>query len=100
MMLNTDMCLIFDIDNDKQCCSRTNMFKRNGRNRCDRHENNECQMYAQNNPRIEATRAVKKFLGGNGPNSNNDPFYRAFTVAWFKATTNGMESLKPLRDTC
>lgn len=100
MMLNTDMCLLFDIDNDKQCCSRTNMFKRNGQNRCEVNENNACNEYSRDSPRIEAVKAVKRYLGGSGPNSNNAPFYNAFTIAWFKATTNGMENLRPLRDTC
>lgn len=100
MMLNTDMCLLFDIDNDKSCCSRTSMLKPNGQNRCEINENRECQMISQGHPRIEAARAVKKYLGGSGPNSNNAPFYNAFTIAWFKATTNGMETLRPLQDTC
>ena len=100
MMLNTDMCLLFDIDQENNCCSRTSMFKRNGKNRCDIDEERECQMYSSDNPRIEAATAVKKFLGGSGPNSNNAPFYDAFTIAWFKSTTNGMQNLRPLSDTC
>ncbi|KAL3788690.1 hypothetical protein HJC23_001889 [Cyclotella cryptica] len=100
MMLNTDMCLLFDIDTNKQCCSRTSMFKPNGQNRCESNEDVECPMYSRDNPRIEAAKAVKNFLGGSAPNSNNAPFYNAFTIAWFKATTNGLDALKPLTDTC
>lgn len=96
------VCLLFDIDDKKQCCSRTNLFKSNGRNRCEVSslENKECSRINRNHPRFEASKAVKTFLGGSGPNDNNAPFYDAFAVAWFKATTNGLDVLKPLKDTC
>jgi hypothetical protein len=100
MMLNTDMCLVYDIDSTKQCCSNTGLFKSNGQSRCDNNANRQCRSYSQNNSRIQATSAVVNYLGGSTPNSNNTPFYNAFTIAWFKATTNGMDNLKPLSDTC
>lgn len=97
VMLNTDMCLVYDIDNNKQCCSNTGAFKPNGQSRCANNKNRQCRRHSQNNP---ATAAALSYLGGSSPNSNNTPFYKAFTLAWYKATTNGIRGLKPLRDTC
>jgi len=91
MMLNTDMCLgkcmniyryeksskarfswilahfrplVFDIDDDKECCSNTGMF------RCDNHENRQCRRHPRNK---ESVLAASSCLGGTTPNSNNDP---------------------------
>lgn len=100
LMLNTDMCLVFDIDSSKQCCSNTRVFKPNGQSRCDNNSNRQCRMYSRSNSRIEATAAAASYLGGSSANSNQTPFYRAFTLAWYKATTNGQYNLKPLKDTC
>lgn len=100
MMLNTDICLVYDIDSSKQCCSNTGLFAPNGRSRCGSNANRQCRRYSQNNSRIQATQAVVSYLGGSSPNSNNTPFYRAFALAWYKATTNGQYKLKPLKDTC
>jgi hypothetical protein len=51
---------------------------------------------------MEAVESVVEFLGGGKPNKNknNDPFYKAFASAWFKATTNGHGNLKAVRDQC
>jgi hypothetical protein len=76
------------------------MFKPNGQNRCETLADKACPLISSDHPRTEASNAVKTFLGGSGPNTNNAPFYNAFTIAWFKATTNGMAVLKPLSDTC
>ncbi|KAL7508673.1 hypothetical protein ACHAXN_005765 [Cyclotella atomus] len=100
LMLNTDMCLVYDIDSSKQCCSNTRVFKPNGQSRCDNYSNRQCRMYSSSNSRIEATAAAATYLGGTSANSNQTPFYRAFTLAWYKATTNGQYNLNPLSDTC
>jgi hypothetical protein len=44
--------------------------------------------------------AVEEFLGGEYPNSNNEPFYEAFREAWLKATTLGWDGLEPLAEKC
>ena len=102
MMLNTDICLLYDIDSKSQCCTRTNLFKGNGNNRCETNflSNNECLSYQNGHDRFPAAQAVKKYLGGSGPNNNNAPFYDAFSIAWFKATTNGLDYLKPITNQC
>ncbi len=101
-MLNTDMCLLYDIDSKFPCCSRTNLLDNQGNNRCitDELSNNACLSYDSSNDRFPASQAVRKYLGGSGPNNNNAPFYDAFTIAWFKATTNGLDNLKPIREKC
>jgi hypothetical protein len=101
-MLLTDMCLWYDTDNYYPCCSRTNKWYGEV-NWCDIEEtysNMECTRYGGNNDRMEAVAAVVEFLGGAPENSNNAPFYEAFTSAWFKATTNGHADLKAVRDQC
>lgn len=55
-----------------------------------------CPFYSRINSRQEATDAVNEFLGGDYPNDNNEPFYSAFKEAWGKATTLGLDDLKPL----
>jgi hypothetical protein len=102
-MLNTDMCLFYDIETSYPCCSRTDLFRSNGANRCDYEEDyshTECMKYSSDSSRMAAVRAVVKFLGGTGPNSNQTPFYQAFEKAWYKATMNGADNLKPLKNSC
>ncbi|KAL7529151.1 hypothetical protein ACHAXR_004105 [Thalassiosira sp. AJA248-18] len=110
MMLNTDMCLVFDIDEhvkqNMPCCSRTNSHYPDGQNECiDREASRRrCPMYSQNDSRRAATDAVREMLGGTisqgGASKNNAPFYIAFAKAWRKATTVGQNKLSPLQDTC
>ena len=57
-------------------------------------------MISQSNSRWEARETVGELLGGGNPNSNNEPFYNAFTEAWRKATTVGQRNLLPLTDSC
>lgn len=102
MMLKTDICLWFDTDNYYPCCSRVNKWH-GDENWCDIEEtfsDNECTRYLSGNDRMEAVKSVVEFLGGAPENKNNDPFYKAFAVAWFKATTNGHDNLKALSDQC
>ena len=100
MMLNTDMCLFYDIDDNQPCCSRTDIFKPNGESRCEEHENLQCSVIGSDHPRWEASLAVRRYLGGSAANDNNEAFYDAFRLAWFKATLNGRSHLKPLMDEC
>ena len=102
--LNTDMCLLFDIETTFPCCTRTDLTNNNG-NQCDRGDtvlsNTPCASYAPGSVRAEAANAVELFAGLNnngGFNNDNSPFYDAFTVAWNKATTNGLSGLQPLVD--
>ena len=92
MMLNTDICLRFDIPdgNEQSCC--TDDANRNG---CPREINDVCT--SSENARPEAFEAFESFLANN---NNNDPFYEAYSVAWQKATENGYDSLRELQDTC
>jgi hypothetical protein len=57
-------------------------------------------MYTQFQDRWEARQAVGEMLGGDYPNTNNEPFYTAFTEAWGKATTVGQTNLSPLSESC
>ena len=102
MMLNTDLCLVFDIENTFPCCTRTNKFFSNGLNQClDKQLSKiKCPHYSESDSRSAATAAVKEYLGGSYPNTNNVPFYTAFSDAWGKATTNGRENLSPLAESC
>eukprot|EP00581_Thalassiosira_minuscula_P017134 CAMPEP_0183721494 /NCGR_PEP_ID=MMETSP0737-20130205/13753_1 /TAXON_ID=385413 /ORGANISM="Thalassiosira miniscula, Strain CCMP1093" /LENGTH=461 /DNA_ID=CAMNT_0025951507 /DNA_START=66 /DNA_END=1451 /DNA_ORIENTATION=- len=102
VMLNTDMCLVFDIDEHIRdrvpCCSRTNTYYQNGLNQCIDREatRRRCPMYSGSNPRRQATDAVREMLGGSVSSNNQKPFYNAFARAWRKATTVGQDDLKPL----
>lgn len=101
-MLKTDMCFWYDTDFHYPCCSRTNQYLE-GVNWCDIDmtlSDDRCARYEADSPRMEAVESVVEFLGGSPPNSNNDPFYKAFAIAWFKATTNGHGDLKAVRSSC
>jgi hypothetical protein len=103
MMLNTDVCLLFDIDTKEKnkCCTNINMINPvDGKNRCGIYEDNECQGIDSNHERAEAAQAVVEFLGGNTRNDDSTPWYRAFTEAWTKAVINGHSELWPAQDTC
>eukprot|EP00804_Cyclotella_cryptica_P029090 CCRYP_005275-RB/>CCRYP_005275-RB protein AED:0.07 eAED:0.07 QI:278/0.6/0.83/1/0.6/0.5/6/445/730 len=77
LMLNTDLCLVYDIESvNNDCCTRTDHFYGN------------------------AADAVSEYLGGTFPNTNNGPFYFGFTNAWVKATALGWDNLFPLSDIC
>lgn len=96
------MCFWMDTDMYYPCCSRTNRWLGES-NRCDWEEtfsDNKCTRYATDDTRMEAVKSVVEFLGGGFPNENNDPFYKAFASAWFKATTNGQDRLKAIRSEC
>jgi catalase (peroxidase I) len=102
-MLKTDMCLWFDTDYFYPCCTRTRQYDGNGDNWCDFEQvlsDKQCTRYEYENSRMEAVETVVEFLGGPPTNQNNDPFYKAFSTAWFKATTNGHGTLKAVRSEC
>ncbi|KAK1749297.1 heme-dependent peroxidase [Skeletonema marinoi] len=103
MMLNTDICLAFDIDTvaDNKCCTNINMINpANGQNRCGIYETNQCKRIDSTHPRAESAQAVLEFLGGNTPNNDSTRWYRAFTEAWTKATINGHNELWPVQQRC
>lgn len=102
MMLNTDICLVYDIDDSVNCCSRIDQFLSEGGNQCLSNElsGRNCPFYSQFSSRREAADAVLEFVGGSFPNTNNEPFYTAFTAAWVKATGNGWSGLSPLAESC
>lgn len=102
LMLNTDICLVYDIDESVDCCTRTDQFFPDGGTECltDELASRQCPFYSQSSSRIEAVDAVEEMLGGELPNSNNDPFYNAYTEAWVKATENGWDNLLPLAESC
>jgi len=100
MMLNTDICLVFDIDDERngsgtECCTRTDLVDGDGNSHCEILEDSQCRLYPHDHPRWEATNAVMHNLDGNNHN-----FYEAFRLAWFKATTNGMFDLHPIALNC
>eukprot|EP00580_Thalassiosira_gravida_P007736 CAMPEP_0201646866 /NCGR_PEP_ID=MMETSP0493-20130528/34738_1 /ASSEMBLY_ACC=CAM_ASM_000838 /TAXON_ID=420259 /ORGANISM="Thalassiosira gravida, Strain GMp14c1" /LENGTH=387 /DNA_ID=CAMNT_0048122125 /DNA_START=1 /DNA_END=1160 /DNA_ORIENTATION=- len=102
MMLNTDICLVHNIDGNLPCCTNPGRFYSNGQDRCldDEATARRCPIYNQMNPRSEARTVVGQMLGGAYPNDNNEPFYNAFTDAWRKATTVGNDNLSPLGENC
>lgn len=106
MMLNTDICLVYDIDvyidENLPCCTRTGAFYTDGEDQCVDVDAaaRSCPMYSQFQDRWEARQAVGEMLGGDYPNSNNEPFYTAFTEAWGKATTVGQSNLSLLSENC
>ena len=104
-MLNTDLCLVHDIDggNSLPCCTSTGRtYPDTGQDACvdDEAARRRCPMYGRSHSRFEATEAVGDMLGGAYPNDNNAPFYAAFAEAWRKATAVGREGLSPLAESC
>lgn len=102
-MLNTDMCLLYDIEQNFPCCSRTDRFRIDGTNACDGLVETPCSTYDDLSSRKDAADAVNLFATGGSNNigsTNNGPFYEAFEVAWVKATTNGHEGLYQLGPNC
>mmetsp|Transcript_23117 Transcript_23117/g.50063 ORF Transcript_23117/g.50063 Transcript_23117/m.50063 type:complete len:557 (-) Transcript_23117:185-1855(-) len=100
MMLNTDVCLFYDVDDDVPCCTRTDLFATDGRSRCNTDEAKQCATIGEGHPRHDASKAVRRFLGGATQNDDNSDFYESFEIAWFQATINGMRDLKPLMESC
>eukprot|EP00574_Skeletonema_japonicum_P001168 CAMPEP_0201740636 /NCGR_PEP_ID=MMETSP0593-20130828/46404_1 /ASSEMBLY_ACC=CAM_ASM_000672 /TAXON_ID=267983 /ORGANISM="Skeletonema japonicum, Strain CCMP2506" /LENGTH=600 /DNA_ID=CAMNT_0048234957 /DNA_START=99 /DNA_END=1901 /DNA_ORIENTATION=- len=93
-MLNTDMCLLFDIESTFPCCSRTDLFGNDGNNQCNRGNNNLAGIECGRTSNVETEAAMVLFSGerdGGGFNNDNGPFFDAFSEAWQKATTNGWE---------
>ena len=96
-MLNTDLCLAFDVSGvlrNQHCCTRTD--------RCGSFlaARRQCPLYSNSSPNKPAEEAVQEMLGGAYGNSNNEPFYRAFEEAWAKATSVGYTNLRPLPIFC
>jgi hypothetical protein len=102
MMLNTDICLVFNIDNNLQCCTKTDEWFQSGQSKCIDNTLKQCPLYSKSDSRWQATEAVVKYVGGSRGITDNEPFYSAFAVAWEKATTNGWRDgeLKVLSGDC
>ena len=79
LMLNTDICLVHDIDGNLPCCT-------SDEDTCGDFEAaaRRCPFYSQIDARWEARQAVGEMLGGTYPNTNNVPFYNAFAEGWRK----------------
>lgn len=91
MMLNTDLCLVFDIDDGSDCCA--------GDTCVDTDEIlTKCPVLSNTHARYEALEAVEEMLGDD--KKMNDPFYDAFVESWNKATTLGLSNLSPLKQNC
>ncbi|KAL9188044.1 hypothetical protein ACHAXT_006422 [Thalassiosira profunda] len=99
VMLATDLCLVFDVDEDSECCTHGML---DGEDGClnSSAASRRCPMLSRFHSRYEAREAVIEMLGGSYPNDNNAPFYDKFRTAWRKATTVGQEDLSPLLDSC
>mmetsp|Transcript_15100 Transcript_15100/g.23017 ORF Transcript_15100/g.23017 Transcript_15100/m.23017 type:complete len:462 (+) Transcript_15100:72-1457(+) len=93
MMLNTDICLRFDIPDgdDQECCTNT---ERN----CGPTNLPQCE--SSQIVRPQAFEAFEEFAGRD--NNANIAFYSAFSEAWQKATENGYAagSLNDLEASC
>jgi len=93
MMLNTDICLYYDIPDgdDQTCCTDTTGNCRN--------IDEQCPLADTTRP--ESFEAFDRFLGDNA--NDNEPFYEAYSAAWELATENGHSELFDidyLDDTC
>ncbi|KAL7539626.1 hypothetical protein ACHAXR_009456 [Thalassiosira sp. AJA248-18] len=100
MMLNTDICLIWDVEESESCCTRTDLFKSDGESHCQMDEDRQCDVYDMDHSRWEASEAIKEYLGDPSVEDDDGHFYEAFRVAWLKATVNGMHNLHPLQESC
>lgn len=102
MMLNTDLCLVYDIAGNLPCCTRTGVLYPNGDDTCidTVAAQRKCPVLSSAHTRYEARETVGEMLGGAYPNDNNVPFYNAFLESWNKATTVGQSNLSFLKQTC
>lgn len=91
VMLNTDLCLVMDIDENIPCCAGSSCTGSGAGMK-------ECPLLPANHPRSEAMEA---FLEYRAEGTNNQaPFYDAFRESWGKATKVGQNNLSPLADNC
>ena len=102
MMLNVDICLVYDIDENvgtgTTCCTIVDRTFPDGENQCLEQEaaSRRCSRYSQNDSRRAARDAVIEYGGGD----DNSRFYSAFREAWTKATNLGHSNLSPLEWPC
>ncbi|KAL3756998.1 LOW QUALITY PROTEIN: hypothetical protein ACHAWU_007025 [Discostella pseudostelligera] len=96
LMLNTDLCLVYDIDNNVPCCTSDSCI--------------DIIAAAMKCPVLSIVQLTCKLsrwsnkcwaVVGSAPNNiNNAPFYSAFTESWNKATTIGRSNLTLLGESC
>lgn len=92
MMLNTDLCLVYNIERTgNECCTREG--------ECQTYRGLQCPIYDSGDKRREAADAVISFIGDSMDNEDNIPFYTAFAEAWEKAINLGWNNLSFL-DMC
>ena len=101
-MLNTDICLFYDIHETQpeNCYTRTDLYKSDGDSHCMLNERDQCRLIDRDHERWEAAKAVREYMGNPHDEEDNENFYKAFKMAWLKATMNGMHDLKPLVEVC
>ena len=102
-MLNTDMCLLFDIETTFPCCSRTDLTRNDGTNQCDRRNSVLSDTQCSRTTNEDAANAMLQFAAqrDDGRFTNeNEPFFTAFSVAWEMATINGWDNLQELALSC
>ena len=92
MMLNSDICLRFDIDDRSPCCTNTTKNCRN-----DSIQNVQCKD-SSSLVRPDAFAAFNEFAAGDG--TDNDAFFSAYSSAWTQATENGYDSLTNILSVC
>ena len=92
MMLNTDLCLVYDIATvGNSCCTI--------QGECQGFNGGQCPIYDEKSKRREAANAVIDFIGDSMDDEDNLAFYEAFANAWEKATSLGWSNLSSL-DSC
>ena len=101
LMLNTDICLAFDLDDRPICCTRGSSSSSVSESSSSDDEvpcidRQRCPRYDQSDARMDASEAIEEYRGGEG----STRFYDAFADAWKKATTVGQSNLSPLAETC
>eukprot|EP00985_Skeletonema_marinoi_P027084 scaffold21705_cov110-Skeletonema_marinoi.AAC.1 len=104
-MLNTDMCLLFDIETTFPCCSRTDLTRNDGTNQCqcDRRNSVLSDTQCSRTTNEDAANAMLQFAAQRDDGrftNDNEPFFTAFSVAWEMATINGRDNLQELALSC
>ena len=99
-MLNTDMCLLYDIKTTFPCCTNNETLRQDGTNACDGGNqvlsDTPCGVTASRGDAANAVDLFAQRREQGGFLDNNAPFYDAFAAAWSLATTNGWTNLRPL----
>ena len=92
MMLNTDLCFVYDIGSSTSCCTG---------DACEETTEplSKCPVLSATHARYETLETVEEMLSGDDPD-DNAAFYDAYEESWNKATTLGQLDLFPLKRKC